>query len=64
MWPFNKIRERRQKKVDQLNRAAELETKLGDHKREMLDFLNQQKEEYRRRLEILDFKTEMRQRRS
>lgn len=62
MWPFNKVWEWRQKKVNQLDREAELETKLSDRKREMLEFLTQQKNEYKHRLEILDFKTELRQR--
>lgn len=66
MWPFNKFpkwRARQIQKTEQLNRAAELETKLDNHKKEMMEFLRQEQEKYRRRLEALDFKTELRQRR-
>jgi hypothetical protein len=68
MWPFNKIwrwtQRGRTRRANQVIRDAELETKLDDHKREMLEFIKQEKEKYQRRLEILDFKTELRQRRS
>lgn len=70
MWLLNKLKAMlwRKQTAPKPNRAAELdETRLSQHRKEMkqaaLRFLDQQQEDYRRRLENLDFKTELRQRR-